>query len=269
MSILSATSSRLARSRSGKAMRPMDSRHVDARVKAICLTLFVIAALHAKGVLAVSACVVSSVLVALLSGCMARSFSSILRPLLPILLLTAFAQVCAQQQGMTVISVGAFRVTLEGLWATARMVAVLFSIMVASISFMRCTTVDELVVVVRWMLSPFRVLGLRSDSFVLALIVAIRFVPVLVEDAERLRWAHLSRGACFDGGLRVSLESYMRLFGPLVRGAFRRADRLAVSCLARCFSCGVRPSVLRESRLCMKDISFCAGTIGVVGVMML
>ena len=211
---------------------------LDARAKLFCLIVYVVAALHARTPLAVGACVIAAIVVACAVRLGFRDAWRSLRPLLPIVAITVVMQVLTEQQGDALVWLGGFAVTREALLASCRMVLILAAIMVASVSFMRCTTAEELMVTMRWLLRPLHAIGLRTDAFMLSLSVAFRFIPVLVNEFGQLKRAQQARLASFEGGVRTRLDAYLRLFAPLVRSSFRRADTLGEAFLARCFSCG-------------------------------
>ena len=240
----------------------------DARVKFACLAVFVVASLHARTPLALCVCIVSALIAAVLARCSARDVGTVLRPLAPILVITVVMQVLSNQQGTVVIQLGAVPVTAEALYESARMLGSLFGIMVASVAFMRCTTTEELVCMLRWLLEPLRMLGVRVDAFMLALSIAIRFIPVLLSDFDQLKHAQAARGARFEGGVREKLAAYARLFGPLMRSSFMHADTLAEAFLARCFGCCARASSIRETKIGASEAALCVATAAVAVAML-
>lgn len=227
---------------------------LDARVKLVCLVVFVVASLHAHGVLAVGLCVCAAALFAAAVRMRPREAACVLRPLWPILVITVIMQVLYLQQGDVLAQVGPVAITSGALAESARMIAVLFSIMLASVAFMRITSTEELVRTLRWLLSPFRAMGARTDAFMLSLSVAFRFVPVLVGEFRQLKSAQEARCATFGGSVRERLSAYMRLFAPLLRSSYRRADTLAEAFVARSFACGVQSTSLHVSRVGAADV---------------
>jgi energy-coupling factor transport system permease protein len=158
---------------------------------------------------------------------------------------TVAFQVLTLQQGTLLAQVGGVAVTWEALPESGRMMACLLAIMLASVSFMHCTSVEELIATLRWLLLPLRAVGVRVDAFILSLSVALSFLPVLVREFQSLKTAQLARLASFDGTLRERLHAYLRLFAPLLRSSFEHADNITDAFLARAFSCGPEPTRLR------------------------
>ncbi|MBN1541262.1 energy-coupling factor transporter transmembrane protein EcfT [candidate division KSB1 bacterium] len=88
------------------------------------------------------------------------------------------------------------------------------------------------------LLTPFKRLGLPTHEMVLMLSLSLRFIPTLLEEAQRLKNAQLSRGASFEGSLVQRIRSVIPLVLPLFISAFRRADDLALAMDARCYAGG-------------------------------
>ena len=236
---------------------------IDARVKLACLIIFVIAALHARSAPAVAACVALAIALAATVKLGGRAVRAIMLPLAPILVITTIMQVLYFQQGSVLATIGPVAITAEALYASVRMIASLLAIMLASVSFMRCTTTEELMCMLRWLLSPLRALGLRTEAFMLSLSVTFRFAPVLVDEFQRIKRAQLSRCGSFDGNVRERLGAYTRLFAPLIRSSFNRADTLAEAFLARCFSCGPAQTSLHAGHFGMRELVCLACTIAI------
>lgn len=236
----------------------------DARVKLLCLTAYFIAALHARSALSLSACALAAFATAASVRLDARATIVALRPFAVVLVITAIMQVLYIQQGPTLVQVGSVSITQGAIVEAVRMVAGLVCVTVVSIAFMRCTGTEQLVFALQWVLSPLRHLGIRIDAFMLSLSVAFRFVFVLVEEFGQLKRAQESRLGTFSGGVRNRMVAYTRLFPPLVRSSFRRADRLAEGLLSRCFGGEVKRTALHEPRLGPHDVALAVATCAVV-----
>ncbi|OQX86429.1 hypothetical protein B6D60_06350 [candidate division KSB1 bacterium 4484_87] len=85
------------------------------------------------------------------------------------------------------------------------------------------------------MLAPLKKIGLPTHEFVLMMTLALRFIPILLEEADRIQKAQMSRGATFEGNLIQRIKSVIPLLIPLFISVFRRADDLALAMDARCY----------------------------------
>ena len=239
---------------------------LDARAKLVFLAVFMLAALHARTAIAVGFCVGIAVVLAVAVRLDMRTVRAAVVPLVPILLFTVFMQALCVTEGNAVFSLGGLTVTEDALRAAIRMVACLFSLVLASVSFMRCTAVEELLSVLRWLLTPLRALGVRTDAFVLSVSVALGFAPVLVGEFNQLRAAQQARSADFDGPVGARVQAYGRLFAPLLRSSFKHAETMADAFLSRGFSCGAAPTQLHPGRFGAREVACLAAAAIVLGV---
>jgi len=88
------------------------------------------------------------------------------------------------------------------------------------------------------LLSPLKYIGLPVHEIVLMLTLSLRFIPTLLEEAERIKNAQVSRGASFDGNVIDRIKNIIPLILPLFVSAFRRADELAMAMDSRCYASG-------------------------------
>ena len=85
---------------------------------------------------------------------------------------------------------------------------------------------------------PLKKLGLPTNEFTLMITLSLRFIPTLINEADKLRKAQISRGATFEGNLIQRIKSVIPLILPLFISVFRRADELALAMDARCYTGG-------------------------------
>lgn len=101
--------------------------------------------------------------------------------------------------------------------------------------FTLTTSPTELTDSIERVLKPLRRFGLPAHELAMIMTIALRFIPTLVEEADRLRKAQLARGAHFHGGLIRRAKALIPLTVPLFLSAYRRADELAMAMDARCY----------------------------------
>jgi energy-coupling factor transport system permease protein len=104
------------------------------------------------------------------------------------------------------------------------------------------------------LLTPLRWLRLPVDDFALMTLLALRFIPTLIEEVEQLVKAQASRGADFSRGtIRERLQSVSALFIPFMQGTLRRAAELATALEARGYQGEKGPTPLHETSLGIID----------------
>lgn len=144
-------------------------------------------------------------------------------------------------------------ITYEGLGKGIFFSYRLAILIVTAALFTLTTSPTELTDGVERMLKPLRRFGLPAHELAMIMTIALRFIPTLIEEADRLRKAQLVRGAHVCGGLVRRAKSLIPLMVPLFVSAFRRADELAVAMDARCYRGGEGRTNFHELKFNRRD----------------
>jgi energy-coupling factor transport system permease protein len=108
------------------------------------------------------------------------------------------------------------------------------------------------------LLSPLRKIGFPAHELAMMMSIALRFIPVLLEEADKIMKAQMARGADFESGNLIQrAKSMVPLLVPLFVSAFRRAGDLAMAMEARCYHGGEGRTRLRVLKLTMNDLYAC------------
>ncbi len=163
-----------------------------------------------------------------------------------------------------------WRVSREGLAAGAFYTLRLAAVITTASLFTLTTAPLELTSGLERLLKPFGRLGLPAHELAMMITIALRFIPVLVDEAERLRRAQLARGADFSGGLLRRTRQLVPLLVPLFVSAFERADRLALAMESRCYRGGEGRTSYHDLRFHRRDLWVGLATAaGVAGILWL
>ena len=104
------------------------------------------------------------------------------------------------------------------------------------------------------LMMPLTRIGVPAHEFAMMMTIALRFIPTLLEEAEKTMKAQMARGADFESGnIFVRAKSFIPLLVPLFVGAFRRADDLATAMEARCYRGGEGRTRMKVIRIGYKD----------------
>lgn len=109
--------------------------------------------------------------------------------------------------------------------------------------------------------SPLKRLKVPVHEFALMMTLALRFVPILLREAERIRNAQLSRGLSLEGNLMRRIRNIVPMILPLMVAAIRRADELAVAMEARNYAGGSGRTTYRKLGFAPHDYALLAGTM--------
>lgn len=209
---------------------------VDARVKLILLLL------ASGAVFAAATPLMLAIWFMVLLVCLAAARMDLrrvvcsMRPVAFVLAFTLLANLISCDGRATVDLVGPLGIDpaggLRGLMAIARIVLLVgFSLVVAS-----STTATQLSDACVRLLSPLSRFGVPVGPLGTVLALALRFIPLVSEELNRIRLAQRARGAQFDeGSLMERIRVWASVLTPLMIGLFRRADRLAEAMSARCY----------------------------------
>lgn len=131
------------------------------------------------------------------------------------------------------------RITREGVFSAIAMAMRLILLIVGS-SFLTLTTPPvALTDAIESLLKPFEIIKLPAHEIAMMMSIALRFIPILLEETDKIMKAQLARGANFDQkGLIKKSKAMLPLLVPLFLSAFRRADDLALAMEARCYRGG-------------------------------
>jgi energy-coupling factor transport system permease protein len=172
-----------------------------------------------------------------------------LKPMLFVLTFTFIINIFFYAKGETLFEWWVIKITDDGL-KTAVFMAVRLVLLVVSTSLLTLTTSPlKLTDGIERLLSPLKVIRFPAHEIAMMMSIALRFIPTLMEEANKIMNAQKARGADFDtGGLIKRAKSLIPLLVPLFLSAFRRADELALAMESRCYRGGegrTRMSVLR------------------------
>lgn len=180
-----------------------------------------------------------------------------LKGLKPIMFIVVFAGLMNIffTPGKAILSYGFIKITIEGLHLAAVM-ALRLSLLVISTSLLTLTTTPmALTDGIEKLFEPLKYIGVPVHDFAMMMTIALRFIPTLLEETDKIMKAQSSRGADFDSGNIVQrAKSFIPILIPLFVSAFRRADELADAMNARCYRGGIGRTRMNELRLSRVDV---------------
>lgn len=190
-----------------------------------------------------------------------RFFARGLKPIVFLIVLTVGIQMFFTP-GTPVWHWGFVRITREGLVLAGFILCRLVLLTLVSVLLTASTSPIELTDAVSDFLKPLSHVGLPSAEIALVMSIAMRFVPTILEETERIIRAQVSRGAKIgEGSLVVRMKSFIPILIPLFVSSFRRADDLAVAMEARGFRVGSRRTRYHERHFRAIDAFVLSGTV--------
>jgi energy-coupling factor transport system permease protein len=212
---------------------------------------------------------VSFILLAiLLSGIPIRYILKGLKPLVFIITLT-FLLNSFMIKGRVIYTLGPLDITYEGLSQGAFM-AIRLILLITGTSLLTLTTSPiSLTDGIERLLSPFKKIGVPAHELAMMMTIALRFIPTLLEETDKIMKAQMARGADFESGNLINrAKNLVPLLVPLFISAFRRADDLAMAMEARCYRGGENRTRMKELKITIIDmvtyVVFIAFAVGAV-----
>jgi len=152
--------------------------------------------------------------------------------------------------GEPLVSVWKLKITEEGLKSAGFMAVRLSYLILGSSVLTLATTPNQLTDGMEKSLRPFRRIGVPVHEVSMIMSIALRFIPILIEETDKIMKAQLARGADFESGNLIKrAKAMVPLLVPLFISAFRRANDLAMAMEARCYNGG-------EGRTKMKPLKY-------------
>lgn len=211
---------------------------MDPRAKILCTMIFICAIFLANNPWSYSVVTLFTALCISLSGVPFRLIVKAVKPLWVILVFTLVIHLLTTP-GTEIFRLGPVKITEEGVrngvFMTLRLV-----FLIAFSSLLTYTT-SPIVLTdgIEALLMPFRRFGVPAHELAMMMTIALRFIPTLLEETDRIMKAQSSRGADFTAGnIWQKAKSMVPLLVPLFISAFRRADDLATAMEARCYRGG-------------------------------
>ena len=240
---------------------PADSavHRLDPRVKIVLLVALIVAIFLAGNLLAFVPIVAFLCVSARLSKVPVKMMLKGIKPLRFIIILTFVLNVFFLQGETPLLDLGFVVIKKESLltavYYTLRLVLLVLASSLLTLTTPPIVLTDGL----ERLLSPLRVIRFPAHEMAMMMSIALRFIPTLLEEADKIMKAQTARGADFESGhLIARAKAMVPLLVPLFVSAFRRAGDLAMAMEARCYHGGEGRTRLRVLKCVRRDYLACA-----------
>lgn len=228
---------------------------LDPRVKIIATLLFIVELFIVNNFIGFAVCAGA---IAACVGLSRVPVSFILRGMKPIILILMFTFLLNifMIDGRVIWTFGPLRVTMQGLITAIFMAIRLILLIIGSSLLTLTSTPIRLTDGIERLLSPFERFGLPAHDIAMMMSIALRFIPTLLDEADKIMKAQQARGADFESGNIIRrAKSLVPILIPLFVSAFRIAQDLAMAMEARCYRGGKGRTRLHEMRFRTIDIT--------------
>lgn len=211
---------------------------LDPRIKIVATMIFIIAIFFAHSLASYALVTAFVALSFAISRLPVKFILKSLKPLWVIIIFTMGVHIFTTP-GDVLWQYGIFHITKEGLYQGALMTARLVFLIVFSSLLTYTTSPIVLTDGIEHLLNPFKRIGVPAHELAMMMTIALRFIPTLLEETDRIMKAQMSRGADFSSGnIMKRAKNMLPILIPLFISSFRRADELALAMEARCYRGG-------------------------------
>lgn len=226
---------------------------LDPRVKLLGTVLFVITLFLPKSPYSIA---VATLFLAVLIAISKVPVTFILKGIRPLLFIICFSAMVNLlfTPGQVILQMGVLRITKEGIYLAAYLVVRLIYLIMGSSLMTFTTTPNQLTDGIEKGLGFLNYFHVPVHEFAMMMSIALRFIPILTEELDKIMKAQMSRGADFEmGGLITRGKKLVPVLVPLFIAAIRRASDLALAMDARCYHGGQGRTKLRPLQYEKRD----------------
>lgn len=220
---------------------PADSpiHKIDARVKIVITLLYILSLFIIESFIGYAFVIASLAVIIKMSKVPFKFMVKGLKSLIFIIVFTAIINLFVTKGETPLFTVWRFIVTLEGVYFAIKMCLRIVLLIIGSSILTLTTTPIKLTDGIESLLKPLSKVGVPAHDIAMMMTIALRFIPTLLDETDKIIKAQQARGADFDTGNLVNkAKALVPILVPLFISAFRRADELAMAMEARCYAGG-------------------------------
>ena len=240
----------------------------DPRSKILFTVLFIAAIFLCKGLVSYGITLLILLMMIGISKVQPRVFLKGMKPVVFIVVCTAILNLF-YTSGTVLWSWGILKITEEGIWKAGFMVLRILMLIACTLLLTYTTSPILLTDGLEKLLRPLKKLNFPVHELSMMMSIALRFIPTLIQETDKIISAQKARGADFDSGnLIQKAKALIPILIPLVSSSFRRAEELAIAMECRCYHGDEGRTSLRQLRYAGRDyglivfsIALCAGIV--------
>ena len=229
------------------------AHRLDPRTKLLATVLYIVAIFLARGAAAYAVLILTLALSVRITKVGAKTLFRGLKPVLFIIAFTAVLNLF-YTPGTPIAQFWIFRITYEGVRTAIAMMLRISLLIMGTFLLTYTTSPIRLTDGLESLLGPLKKIGVPVHELAMMMSIALRFIPTLIEETDKIMSAQHSRGADFESGnLLQRAKALIPLLVPLFVSAFRRADELATAMECRCYHGGEGRTKLHVLRYETRD----------------
>jgi len=244
---------------------------LDPRTKLLLLVVYIVALFLAVSWVSYALCLAFLAAVIAISTIPLKSILRGMKPLIFILVFTGLLNLFFTDGEIVWLTLGPVKITQEGVTRAVFMVARILMLITGTFLLTYTTSPIALTDGLESLLGPLKVIRVPVHELSMMMCIALRFIPTLIEETDKIMAAQKARGADFENGsLLQRVRALVPILVPLFISAFRRADELATAMECRCYQGGDGRTKMKLLRYKQGDIwAFLLGALLLAAVIVL
>ena len=241
---------------------------MDPRAKIIMAILYIVFVFLATNLFSMVLMIFTLIAFVLMTKVPFKIYLKNLKTILPIVIFTSIINVFYIERGREIVSFWIVKITEGGVVQSAYITLRIILLVLASSLLTYTTTPTALTDAIESMLLPLRFIGLGGAVHTMAMMmtIALRFIPNLIEETDKIMNAQKARGADMESGGPIKrLKAFLPILVPLLISAFRRAYELAEAMESRCYNGGKGRSRMNKLKYSKRDFAMLALTLIICG----
>ncbi len=228
---------------------------LDPRMKIILTILYIVCSFLCKNVLSYAVLAASAIILILMAKIPLKIVFKGLKAVVFVLLFTSVLNIFWTKGDVPLVSWNFIQIYPEGIYAAMFIIIRIISLIIGTGVFLTYTTTPiALTDAIEDLLSPLKKLHVPVHDFAMMMTIALRFIPLLVEETDKIMTAQKARGADFSsGGIVQRVKALIPVIIPLFASAFNRAGDLAIAMECRCYHGGEGRTRMTVRRIHIRD----------------
>lgn len=235
---------------------PLDSviHKLDPRAKLLFTVIFIVMVFVCNNFVSLFFCFAMAAVIIAASKIPLKTVTKGLKPILLIVIITSILQIAYVKTGITLIDVWKIQITSGGVLTAVFMALRISLLIVMSTMLTYTTSPTSLTNGLDRVFAPFQKIGIDFHTVTMIMTIALRFIPTLIEEVDKIMSAQKSRGANFEQGSIVKrAKALIPLFIPLLFNSIRRAYELANAMTCRCYNGGKGKTTMNALKYSARD----------------
>lgn len=236
---------------------------LDPRMKIIIMIIFITVIFMASNIITISVMFAANFILIFLSQINFKVILRGVRPLLFIITFTMAINILWTQGEHIIAQFWVITITMEGIMYAVMMIMRLITLVTsASVLVSYTTSPTAFTDAIERLLNPLKKIKVPVHEFAMMMMIALRFIPTLIDETDKIINAQKARGADFySGSLIKRAKALIPILIPLIVSAFRRADELATAMECRCYRGGEGRTKMKQLHLAPLDFVALAVTV--------